>query len=113
LMFILATLAEENGRAQRRPSPLDTGLHVPNVGLVRVIDGTKAGQVEAKGRSVVLFPLIHAIDDQACRDMQDRGADLVDGGIPTEVLEGSTPTAKDRQAAATCRRVWTTKNARR
>ena len=26
--------------------------------------------------------------------MQDRGADLVDGGIPAEVLEGSTTTAK-------------------
>ena len=32
--------------------------------------------------------------------MQDRGADLVDGGIPPRALEGSTAAAKDGQAEA-------------
>ena len=67
-VVVLAPLAEEHGGASRHPSSLDTGLHVPNVGLVGCAVDEACPVLKLKLwhlRAVVLLALIQAIDEQA------------------------------------------------
>src|SRR4029078_4439850 len=61
LMLVLPTFAKEHGRAKRGPSPPDTSLHVPDIGVVRVATGEIAiiaWETKCERSSVVLLMLI-------------------------------------------------------
>ena len=81
LVVILTPLAKEDGGASRHPGPLDTRLHVPDVGLVGIAVDDAGSLVisltlstglpflvlkDLKLRAViVLSALVQAIDKQA------------------------------------------------